>query len=148
MSVQTLSVVDLTRPWRQFGTTLPALVLGLALLGVIFQAEAMAAIGVWCTSTAYSHCFFVIPIAAYLAWDRRHSLAGMAPRPMPWAAVAVLPLGVVWLAAERIGIMEGRQIIVVTVVQVLFLAVLGWRMWWALSAALLYLYFLVPFGPS
>jgi exosortase len=42
--------------------------------------------------------------------------------------------------------MEGRQIMVITMVQVLFLAVLGWRMWWAMSAALLYLYFLVPFG--
>lgn len=147
MPVQTLSAPELARPWQRFGTAVPALVLGLALIGVVFQAEAVAAVGVWYASTAYSHCFFVIPIAVYLAWDRRHGLAGVPLRPMPWAA-AVLPLGILWLAAERVGIMEGRQIMVVTMVQVLFLAVLGRRMWWALSAAFLYLYFLVPFGPS
>ena len=146
MPVQTLSAPELARPWQRFGTAVPALVLGLALIGVVFQAEAVAAVGVWYASTAYSHCFFVIPIAVYLAWDRRHGLAGVPLRPMPWAAAAVLPLGILWLAAERVGIMEGRQIMVVTMVQVLFLAVLGRRMWWALSAAFLYLYFLVPFG--
>ena len=57
-----------------------------------------------------------------------------------------MPLGVVWLAAERLGIMEGRQLIAISMVEVLFLAVLGWRLWRALSGPLLYLYFLVPFG--
>ena len=28
----------------------------------------------------------------------------------------------------------------------MFLAILGWRLWWALLGPLLYLYFLVPFG--
>ena len=42
--------------------------------------------------------------------------------------------------------MEGQQLVVITMVEVLFLACLGWQLWWTLSAALLYLYFLVPFG--
>ena len=54
----------------------PALAIGLILLGLIFRTEAMAAYQVWNESTAYSHCFFVLPIALYLAWDRRQNLLG------------------------------------------------------------------------
>src|SRR6185437_14298218 len=49
----------------------------------------------------------------------------------PWIALAALPLAVVWLAAERLGIMEGRQLVAMTVAETLFLGVLGWRLWWA-----------------
>jgi exosortase len=52
----------------------------------------------------------------------------------------------VWLASERLGIMEGRQLAAVSMVEILFLAMLGWRLWLALLGPLLYLYFLVPFG--
>ena len=66
--------------------------------------------------------------------------------PRPIAALLVLPLGVAWLAAERLGIMEGRQLVAISTVQVLFLAMLGRRLWLAMLGPLLYLYFLVPFG--
>ena len=132
--------------WKVAREPLPALVLGLIVLGLAFHEEIISAVSVWYDSTAYSHCFFVIPIAAYLAWDRRHALAGTPIEPLPWAALLALPLGFAWLVAERLGIMEGRQLVAMTLVEVLFLAVLGWRMCWALAAPLLYLYFLVPFG--
>ncbi|MCW3476922.1 exosortase A [Limobrevibacterium gyesilva] len=132
--------------WAMVRAPVPALLLGLALLGLAFHAEAAAAYRVWMESTAYSHCFFVLPIAAYMAWERRHALASVPVAPAPWAVALVLPLGVAWLAAERLGIMEGRQLVAVAILEVLFLAVLGWRMFQALAAPLLYLFFLVPFG--
>jgi exosortase len=58
----------------------------------------------------------------------------------------VIPLALGWLAAERVGVMEGRQIVAVVMLLTLFLATLGWRMTRVLSAPLLYLFFLVPFG--
>ena len=132
--------------WKVAREPLPALVLGLSVLGLAFHEEVTSAVSVWYDSTAYSHCFFVIPIAAYLAWDRRHTLAGIPIEPLPAAALLALPLGLAWLVAERLGIMEGRQLVAMTLVQMLFLTVLGWRMFRALAAPLLYLYFLVPFG--
>ena len=42
--------------------------------------------------------------------------------------------------------MEGRQLAAMCLVELLFLTVLGWPMWRRLSAPLLYLFFLVPFG--
>ena len=143
MTVGTLSATTVPRAIR---STSIALVLGLAALGLLFRQEIAAAVRVWIDSTAYNHCFLVLPIVAYLIWDRRALLGGVPIKPMPWAALAALPLSAAWLVAERLGIMEGRQIALICLVELLCLAALGWRMFGRLAAPLLYLFFLVPFG--
>ena len=62
------------------------------------------------------------------------------------AALAGIPLAMVWFVAERLGIMEGRQLVAMSFVELLFFIVLGPRLWWQLAGPSLYLYFLVPFG--
>ncbi len=126
----------------------PALLLaaGLAALGIAFSTEAASAWLIWTTSTAYSHCLFVLPIVLYLLWERRAEILAEPVVPLPLAGLLALPVGAAWLVAERLGIMEGRQLMAITMVEVLFLAVLGWRMALAASGGLRYLYFLVPFG--
>jgi exosortase A len=147
MTVRTMfAAADLQEGWKVLRAPVPALLFGLVVLGLVFHEEIGAAVSVWYDSTAYSHCFFIVPIAAYLAWDRRQLLASVPIEPLPWAALLALPLAAAWLIAERLGIMEGRQLVAMTLLEVLFLTVLGWRMCWALAAPLLYLYFLVPFG--
>ena len=143
MTVSTISATTLPRALK--GTSV-ALALGLVVLAVLFEEEIGAAIRVWTNSTAYNHCFLVLPIALYLAWDRRATLIGVPIRPVPWLAVAALPIGAAWLVAELLGIMEGRQLMLMCLVELLFLAVLGWRMFGKLAAPLLYLFFLVPSG--
>ncbi len=142
----TTDAMAMPRSRSLISTPVLALVLGLAVLGLLFGEEIRAAVSVWIGSTAYGHCFFIIPIALFLAWERRQAAAVTPVRPMPWVALAALPFGLVWLAAERLGIMEGQQIMAMGFVELLFLVVLGWRMWWVLAVPLLYLGFLVPFG--
>lgn len=120
--------------------------LGLIILGLLFRAEIAAAINVSLGNPAYNHCFIVIPLVGYLIWERRSALIGMAPRPWLPPTLLAFPVGVVWLVADRIGIMEGRQLLAMTLVQLLLLATLGWRLYRVLLGPLLYLYFLVPFG--
>ena len=138
-----------SRLWRAWGMmrgTAISLIAGILVLGVLFRMEVTTAVNVWWDSTAYNHCFLIIPIVVYLLWDRRSALSGLAARPIPWIALAGIPLAAAWLVTERLGIMEGRQLIALTFLQLLFLGVLGWRLWTAVSGPLLYLYFLVPFG--
>jgi exosortase A len=141
--------IDITSPvikaadWRR---RLPPLILGLLLLGLVFNKEVAAAVATWCSSTAYNHCFLIIPIALLLVWDRRFDVTDVPVRAMPSALLLGLPLLAIWLVSERLGIMEGRQLVAVSFVELLFLAVLGRRLWRALAGPLLYLYFLVPFG--
>jgi exosortase A len=124
----------------------PVLGVGILLFGVLFHSEIIAAVGVWSVSTAYNHCFLVLPIVAYLLWDRRDRLASERPTPNPWFALAAIPVSIVWLLAERLGLMEGRQLMMMTLLEIFFLSVLGWRLCRLLAGPLLYLYFLVPFG--
>jgi exosortase A len=126
----------------------PLLVLGaiLALLCLAFAEEGAAAIQVWETSTAYNHCWLILPIAGWLAWTRRGRLVELRPAPNPWFALLAVPPALAWLAAERLGIMEGRQLAALALLEVAVLAVLGWRFVRAFIAPLAYLVFLVPFG--
>ena len=109
--------------------------LGLAVLGWLFRAEVVAAVKVWNDSTAYNHCWLVLPIAGWLAWTRRDRLSVLLPQPMPLLALLALPLGLGWLAAERLGIMEGRQLAALSLVILLVVTVLGWRIGWASGEA-------------
>ncbi len=122
------------------------LAFGLLVLGWLFSREVVAAVQTWIASTAYNHCFLVIPIALYLLWDRRFEWTGVPVRPMPAALLLGLPLALIWLISERLGIMEGRQLVALSFAELLFLTVLGRRLWSAMAGPLLYLYFLVPFG--
>ena len=119
---------------------------GFAALGLLFRTEIVRAIAVWDASTAYSHCWFVLPIVAYLAWNRRLEAVGVPLRPILWPALLAILASLIWLVSERMGIMEGRQFAAIGSLELLFLAVLGRGLTRTFSAALLYLIFLIPFG--
>jgi exosortase A len=125
---------------------IPALAIGLTVFAALFWPEAHAAISVWHSSTAYGHCWLILPIACWLLWERRAALVTVPIRPALWPVLFTLPLATLWLAAYVLGIMEGRQFAAIGFLLVFLLALLGPRLWWALSAGLLYLVFLVPFG--
>jgi len=56
----------------------------------------------WATDDNYSHGFLIVPLALYLAWERRQGLAGLAPRPSVSGLLIVLAsVGV--LAAGTLG---------------------------------------------
>ena len=137
------TVADQWTPWRISGL---AALGSLVLLLLLFRPEAMAAVSVWQQSTAFGHCFLVLPIATWLAWERRYVLAGQYPQPQPLLALLVLPCTTVWLLAEQVGVMEGRQLAILGIVWALALAIFGFRVCRAMAAPLLYLIFLVPFG--
>jgi exosortase A len=132
--------------WPVLRPVWPALALGLLLLAALFHAEGQAAVHVWNTSTAYGHCWLILPLALWLVWDRRFDAAAQTAAPLAWVAVLGVPLAAAWLVADLLGIMEGRQLAAVGFIEVLLLAVLGARLWWAVAAGVLYIVFLVPFG--
>ena len=132
--------------WPRLRPALLALTATLLVLGLLFHQETTSAIHIWNTSTAYGHCWLVLPIAAWLAYERRFESAAETIRPAFWPALLGLPLAALWLAGDALGIMEGRQLAAVGLLELALLAAFGWRLWLALAAAFLYLIFLVPFG--
>lgn len=133
-------------PLQAWMPTLIAVAIACAVFGVAFQREIVGALRVWIGSTAYNHCFLVLPLVAVLLWNRRETISSLRPRLAPWALALVPLLSAVWLAAALLDVLEAEQLVVVALFEVLLLAVLGWRAFRALLAPLLFLFFLVPFG--
>jgi exosortase A len=127
----------------------PALVLiGIAsvVFSIAFRQEINAAVRVWIDSTAYNHCFLVLPLAGFLLWERRAVISSVSPRPVLYPLLAMPVLSAIWLLAVVLDIQEGRQLVVVAMFQVVLLVALGPRVFWQLLAPFLFLFFLVPSG--
>ena len=105
-----------------------------------------AALTVWAVSPTYSHCYFIIPVSAFLIWKRRHAVTPLLPTPMPSALLLALPCILLQLAGSIASITEVQQIAMMGLVEVLILAVLGREIFMRLMFPLLFLFFLVPMG--
>ncbi len=113
---------------------------------VVFQREIAGAVQVWIDSTAYNHCFLILPLIGFLLWERRAVIASVSPRPALWPLLLMPLLSAVWLTAAVLNIQEGRQLMMIAMFEVVVLIVLGLRLYWLLLAPLLFLFFLVPSG--
>ena len=131
---------------RLWIAAIAVLAAGIVAFALVFHQEALRAVAVWDESTAYNHCYLILPISAYLIWERRRILAERAPNPNGWVLLAMLPFGLAWLFAAHAQIMEGRQLAAMSLFQLFVLAVLGFQVWRVSAFALLYLFFLVPSG--
>ena len=149
MSVQTpkiglpIAVPPALRVWIP---TLCWIAVACVAFGVAFQHEIGAAVRVWNGSTAYNHCYLVLPLVGALLWMRRDLIAQLRPAPSWWALALLPPASALWLAAALLDVHEAAQLSVVLLFEILLLAVLGWQVFRALLAPLLFLFFLVPFG--
>jgi exosortase A len=129
--------------WRSAAVTIAFAVVG---FGVVFHHEARVAFDTWIGTTAYNHCFLILPLIGFLLWERRAIFAVVSPQPAFWPLAALPFLSAIWLAAAVLDINEGCQFVVVAMFEVLLLAILGLRAFKLLLAPLLFLFFLVPSG--
>lgn len=80
---------------------------GLLLLAVALTlwtyADTAGSLGaIWWRSETYAHGLLVVPVAAYLLWQRRDRVLQAQPRAQPWAYLLLLGAGLLW-AAGRLG---------------------------------------------
>jgi hypothetical protein len=114
---------DITRaPWTLY---LAALATIIAVMGAIFFRDIKAAVEVWWNYPAYSHCYLIIPISAWLIWERRSSLTSAGPACSPLALFAAIPCLMLWFVGEFASITEFRQFAIVGLTEVFIVAILG-----------------------
>jgi len=113
---------------------------------VAFHETVVGLVGIWARSDTFGHGFLIPLISAFLVWRRRHRLAAITPRPSAVGLVAVAGLSAVWFVARLGGVAVVEQFAFVGIVQALVLAIMGWRVVWALLFPLFFLIFMVPFG--
>lgn len=142
--IDPISSTELRRSgWIRAGLAV-AVVLGA--IAPLFSHEIIGAIRVWIGSTAYNHCFLVLPIVIYLCWQRRSLIADLVPRPAPRGLIALFLLSWMWLFAAKLDVLEFRQFLFIGLVEAVLFTLLGIAIYRRLLGPLLYLFFLVPSG--
>ena len=132
-----------SQSWRNHGLALSALIL---LIAIEFHDALRAALTVWWVSPTYSHCFLIIPIAAWLTWERRAALRKIRPSIAPHVLWLIPPLLLVWWLGELSAINEVRQYAIVAIAQVAIVAMLGFQVLRIIWFPVFFLLFLVPTG--
>ncbi len=119
--------------------------LALAILA-IFHRDAAAMASIWWSSSTYEHCLVIVPIIAWLVWQRAPLLASIEPKswPLPLLWIALGGLG--WLVGEAAGVSLARQLGLVMMLQGAVAAILGRGVTAGLIFPLFYALFLVPAG--
>lgn len=76
----------MTIDWKKIGA-----VLTVAAGFVLLYRHVLAKLALdWWTDDNYSHGFFIIPIAAYLAWERRDRFYAATPRPTVFGLIVIV----------------------------------------------------------
>jgi exosortase A len=116
-----------------------------AILGVYFgTAESIVAI--WHRAETFAHGFVVIPIALWLVWRNRASLANVPVKPF-WPGIAGVALfGAAWLVGSTSGVLGIEQFALLFMIQAGIVTIVGLRFARAIAFPLFFLVFAVPFG--
>jgi exosortase len=119
-----------------------AIVLGALLL--VYWSVITGLIEAWSTDDNYSHGFFIVPLALYFAWERRHTIAATPIRPSLFGVVMVAG-SLFLLVAGLLGaeLFLSRVSILGTLAGgILFL--FGWRMLRVVMFPLAFMLLMVP----
>jgi len=113
---------------------------------VLFHDTAWSIVSTWQRSGTYAHGYLIIPIALWLAWDRRSIIATMAPVPSRLALLFLIPVGFVWMLAYLVDVLVVQQLALVGIIVVGIWAIVGGAIAVVLIFSLGYLFFGVPMG--
>lgn len=135
---------SLTAPgWRAHLLGLAAVWAGLLLL---FRRDAGDVVALWLKGNTYNHCLLILPLIAWLVWQRLPELRRLAPAAWAPGLLLVAAGAFGWLLGEAGGIDIARHFALVMMLQGAAIACLGKAAGRGLAFPLFYAVFLVPFG--
>jgi exosortase len=111
---------------------------------VLYQHVIAKLVHDWATDDNYSHGFLILPIAAYLTWERRQALQRVELRPSGWG-LPILAGGLAVLVAGTLGaelFLSRISILGVVSGAILFLG--GWRALRVLRFPVAFLLLMIP----
>lgn len=129
--------------WRW---TAPCVVLVLLAILAIYRSTAAAMVEIWLRSETFAHGFLVPPIAAWLVWRQRASLARLSPRPCAWLLLPLALCGLAWLLGELAAVGVVTQYAMVAMLVLAVPAIIGWEATKVIIFPLAFLFLAVPFG--
>ncbi|MGH9408508.1 MAG: exosortase A [Vicinamibacterales bacterium] len=115
-----------------------------ASFGYLYRGVLVKLVHDWATDGNYSHGFLIVPIAIYLAWQRRAAFSTAAARPSIAGAVVVLGSLVVLAAGVFGAELFLSRVSIIGVLAGIVLFVYGWRALRALTFPLAFLLLMIP----
>ena len=112
--------------------------------GLMYAGVLSALVQQWSSDDNYSHGFFVLPLAAYFAWERRETLAAASRRPTLLGLVVILGSLVVYTAGLLGAELFLTRISMIGVIAGTVLFVWGWSHFRILLFPILFLLLMVP----
>jgi len=134
---------DARSVWMRYG-----LFAGLAAIGVmgLFYDTVRSMVEIWTRSETFTHGFLILPLSAWLVWEKRTQLAKLLPAPEYRALLLALPFGFAWLLGRLVDVLVVQQFAFVGLLIVVLWAVLGNRVARFLAFPLGFLFMAVPVG--
>jgi exosortase len=130
-----------TSTWRMDLRVAAALAAAVALM---YAGVLSSLVRQWSSDDNYSHGFFVLPLAAYFAWERRQALAAAVPRPSIFGLVIILGSLLVYTAGLLGAELFLTRISMIGVIAGAVLFVWGWTHFRILLFPILFLLLMVP----
>jgi exosortase A len=129
--------------WRRHLVALAAAVAAILLL---FRRDGADVAAIWWNSSTFNHCLLIVPIIAWLVWQRLPQLRQLTPAAW-WPGLALTGAGAFgWLLGEASGIDFARHLGLLLMLQGAVVACLGKAVARGLAFPLGYALFLVPVG--
>ena len=146
-SLETASAANELSERRQLWRTPAAITMVLVVMvfGVFWQTS-WSMVAIWIRSETFTHGFLILPISAFLIWQRRKELLQYTPAPNWWGIPLLIGIGLVWLVAHSASVLVLEQLAMMAMVPTLVWTVLGWRVTWVIAFPLAFLIFAVPMG--
>ncbi len=129
--------------WR---VAVPALLLTVVMILVLFRETALDMATTWRRSETYAHGMIVPPITLWLIWRVRASIAVLTPRGSFLAVLLLAGAGSSWLLGELAAVNALSQFALTAMLIFAVPAVLGWTVARRIAFPLFFLLFAVPFG--
>ena len=130
------------------GWPLATIVFGISLLvlGTVFWSTYSDIVTIWWRAETYAHGFLILPIVAYLIWQKRTELACVTPRPAPKAVLLMVFPALLWLLGYAAQVAVVEQLAVVAMLPVIVWVIFGSDVVRRIMFPLAYLFFAVPMG--
>jgi exosortase len=137
------SVMESLRVTMNRNTIAAAALVAIGLL-ILYADVLTKLLSAWRTDDNYSHGFFIVPIAVYLAWERRGQLAAATRRPSALGLLVVLASTVVLAAGVLGSELFLTRVSLIGVLGGIVLFMFGWQHLRILAFPLLFLLLMIP----
>jgi exosortase A len=126
------------------GLAVLALIAGVAVVvGIVYAETFLSMFRLW-RSMQHGHGVLVVPIAAFLLWRMRESLAQVPLEATLWGVVPLCALVLLWFVGATVGIQLVEQLAAVLLIPATVVTFLGWPL---VRRAMFPLFFLVAAVP-